>query len=102
MASDQVESLQPKRWQKITPEQQRAEFEALLRSPYLINVNYFSRSTTIKIPVLLGERLRGRTRSFSRLSFLLKVLAFQLSCLLLAESDVGPGDVVDVNRIVEP
>ena len=34
MASDQVESLQPKRWQKITPEQRRAEFEALLRSPY--------------------------------------------------------------------
>lgn len=34
MASDQVENMLPKRWHQITAEQQRAEFEALLRSPY--------------------------------------------------------------------
>ena len=34
--------------------------------------------------------------------FSLKVSLLQLSCLLLAEPYVGPFDVVDVDRVVEP
>ena len=70
---------------------------------WVINVNYYSRSTTIKIPVLgwwNGGGCELAMQPFSRPRVFLEVLSLQFLCPVAAEPDIAPRDVVNVHRVV--